>query len=537
MVGSYARLVKLTHVSDNLTVDARPLAYAYSLPIVDSPTQTAVDLGQQYCDQASMGARREFGQFFTPLPVARFMARLAVEGVGEEVRILDPGTGTGVLAAAVCEALPPSVRRVHIDAYEVNFEAAQAARLTFDSTAKWLLERGVECTLDLYHEDFLTSEGTTGYDIAISNPPYFKLNREDPRVDRFRDVVYGQPNIYALFMVAMSQRLRDGGALATITPRSFASGEYFRRFREVLFAEMTPEVLHLFSSRRETFKADSVLQENVVMRARRVRPARGAKVTVSESAGAADLAHAETRVLPLSRVLDTRRGANYVHIPANRLDDQVLSLVRQWPETLASLGLKVSTGPVVAFRATEFLLDRANGNEPVAPLLWLQHVRRMRIQWPLRGSKPEYIRATKKAEYLLLPNRTYVVLRRFSAKEEARRLTAAPLLSGELPGEFVGLENHLNYIRWEGRDADEDEAIGLAVLLNGRIVDRFFRISNGNTQVSAVELRHLPLPPPESLAAIGRAVRTTGDHEAIIASVLAIPRALADEAQWRDAEG
>jgi adenine-specific DNA-methyltransferase len=273
------------------------------------------------------------------------------------------------------------------------------------------------------------------------------------------------------------------------------------------------------------------------MRTRRARPARAAKVTVSESAGATDLARAEARVLPLARVLDRNGGANYVHIPANRLDDQVLSLVRKWPETLGSLGLKVSTGPVVAFRATEFLLDRPKDDEPAAPLLWLQHVHRMRIQWPLRGIKREYIRDTKKSRYLLLPNQTYVVLRRFSAKEEARRLTAAPLLAGELPGAHIGLENHLNYIRWEGGEAYEDEAIGLAALLNGRIVDRFFRISSGNTQVSAVELRHLPLPSRDALAAIGRAAKTTGNHEDVIALVLSIPKSLVDEGQWRDAEG
>jgi adenine-specific DNA-methyltransferase len=524
-------------VSDNILLGSGPLAYAYSLPIIDTPAQTAVDLYQQYGDQASMDIRRQLGQFFTPLPVARFMANLAVEGVGEEVRILDPGTGTGLLAAAVCEALPSFVRRVHIDAFELNHETARAARLTFCSAEKWLAERGVECTFNLHREDFLLAADGDPYDIAISNPPYFKLNREDPRVARFAEVVHGQPNIYALFLIAMTRRLREGGVLVTITPRSFASGEYFRRFREVLFATATPEVLHLFSSRRETFRADSVLQENVIMRARRSVPARAARVTVSVSAGASDLARAETRTLPLSRVLDRTRGTSYVHIPVNRLDDDVLSLVRKWPETLSSLGLRVSTGPVVAFRATDFLRNHPGDDGNTVPLLWLQHVRRMHIQWPLRGTKAEHLLASSASEHLLLPNRTYVVLRRFSAKEEARRLTAAPLLRGQLPGAHIGLENHLNYLRWDDGEPEEDEAIGLAALLNGRIVDRFFRISNGNTQVSAVELRQLPLPPRDAIAAIGKAVRNATDLDVAIAHVLSLPASLADEAQWRDAEG
>jgi adenine-specific DNA-methyltransferase len=156
----------------------------------------------------------------------------------------------------------------------------------------------------------------------------------------------------------MTRRLREGGALVAITPRSFASGEYFRRFREVLFEAALPKSSTSSRPGAKTLRADSVFQENVIMRARRSAPPRAARVAVSVSAGASDLARSETRSLPLSSVLDRTRGSSYVHVPVNRLDDDVLALVRKWPETLSSLGLRVSTGPVVAFRATDFLRSR-----------------------------------------------------------------------------------------------------------------------------------------------------------------------------------
>jgi adenine-specific DNA-methyltransferase len=140
---------------------------------------------------------------------------------------------------------------------------------------------------------------------------------------------------------------------------------------------------------------------------------------------------------------------------------------------------------------------------------------------------------------LLLPNRTYVVMRRFSAKEEHRRIVAAPLFEGELPGEAIGLENHLNYVHRPKGSILRDEAIGLAALLGSALVDRYFRISNGNTQVSAAELRKLPLPSRELLETIGRAVRC--DDVALdraVADALRVPAKLLRELECgADAKG
>ena len=49
-----------------------------------------------------------------------------------------------------------------------------------------------------------------------------------------------------------------------------------------------------------------------------------------------------------------------------------------------------------------------------------------------------------------------------------------------------------------------EEIFGLAALLNSHLIDAWFRSTNGNTQVSATELRAMPLPPLEAIHAIGR---------------------------------
>src|SRR5207302_3600546 len=159
------------------------------------------------------------------------------------------------------------------------------------------------------------------YDVAISNPPYFKLQKQDPRALAVSDMVHGQPNIYAIFMAIMAASLRNEGTMVTITPRSFTAGDYFRRFREVLFANVVPDAVHLFRSRRDAFRADEVLQENLIVRARRRAPESGARVAISTSTGISDLATSTIREVPLASVVDLKSRDLTIHIPSTNVED------------------------------------------------------------------------------------------------------------------------------------------------------------------------------------------------------------------------
>jgi adenine-specific DNA-methyltransferase len=127
----------------------------------------------------------------------------------------------------------------------------------------------------------------------------------------------------------------------------------------------------------------------------------------------------------------------------------------------------------------------------------------MRISWPIR-KKREHIEANAETAWMLVPNANMVVLRRFSPKEDVRRITAAPYIGGSIPGSVLGLENHTNYIYRPGGHLSADEAKGLAAYLNSFYVDSYLRGVSGNTQVNAADLRSLPLPPLNQLIEIGR---------------------------------
>ena len=214
-----------------------------------------------------------------------------------------------------------------------------------------------------------------------------------------------------------------------------------------------------------------------------------------------------------------------LRLPVCDDDEEALALVDSWPSSLAEQGLNISTGPVVPFRATELIAGEGNVPASHVPLLWMNHVRAMKATWPLDRHKPEYIARTAKA--LLVPSSNYVLIRRFSAKEEPRRLTAAPYFAADFAVPEIGLENHLNYVHRPGGQLSEDEAWGLAALYNSRLLDTWFRAVNGNTQVSATELRAMPLPARETIVALGQRTKCLADPmaelDALVTSVTSPP--------------
>src|SRR6185295_995357 len=119
------------------------------------------------------------------------------------------------------------------------------------------------------------------------------------------------------------------------------------------------------------------------------------------------------------------------------------------------------------------------------------------------------------------PNEYYVLLKRFSSKEERRRVVAAVYDPTDIPGPIVGFENHLNYFHHHGRGIDVTLARGLAAFLNSTLVDDYFRQFSGHTQVNATDLRMMRYPTRVQLLALGRRIKTTFPAQADLDELVA----------------
>ena len=485
-----------------------------------SPCDFAEEAGHKYAGIKTCAQRKAHGIFLTPVPVAKFMAGLFSVNK-KSVRLLDPSAGLGILICAVVEEMASKgfVGEIEVVAHEIDPDLCKGLEEVFATLVCWAETKGIAVRYEIRNGDFVLSECISlgllaglreshKFDLVIGNPPYFKIGKDDSRAVAASEVVFGQPNIYGVFMAVSAAMLRHGGQFVFITPRSFASGPYFAQFREWFFERVRPKFVHVFDSRRDAFGRDEVLQENVIFFGIRDdgwgKKAKAEPTTVSSSHGIGDVGDARiTKRSPFDLIAGKDR---IFRIPASKEEETALKRVEGWKGSLAAYGLKISTGPVVAFRATKWLRPEAASN--TLPLLWLNHVFSMEVHWPNGVKKPQHIVSDAEREKLLLPNRNYVLIRRFSAKEDARRLTAGPLLAEDIPTKFIGLENHLNYVYRPEASLSEDETWGLAALFSSKLLDAYFRCVSGNTQVSATELRTMPLPPLAQIIELGKRVRT-----------------------------
>ncbi len=116
---------------------------------------------------------------------------------------------------------------------------------------------------------------------------------------------------------------------------------------------------------------------------------------------------------------------------------------------LRDLGIAVSTGPVVDFRATAYL--RTAPERDTVPLLYPAHLVDGAVSWPRLGrAKWNAFVVTDASRHLTLPAADYVLVKRFTAKEERRRIVAAVHDGASASTDRVAFENHLNYFHEDG---------------------------------------------------------------------------------------
>ena len=278
--------------------------------------------------------------------------------------------------------------------------------------------------------------------------------------------------------------LKVNGELVYIIPRSWTSGAYFRKFRQKFLSQGALEHVHLFVSRDKVFDQEAVLQETTIIKVRKTTE-RPASITFTTSQCNLDFA-AKTEFA--------------------EEDVYTMQRLRKMDSTLADTGMRMRTGLTVGFRNRDAL--HATKAPESVPLFEAGHIRNGEVLFPF-GEENFYLQ-TKQAG-LLQKNANYLFVKRFTAKEEKRRLQCGIYLARNYPEyQEISTENKLNFISGD-HDLSECEVYGLYVLFNSTLYDNYYRILNGSTQVNASEINSMPVPPLATIRQMGKLLMSSGD--------------------------
>lgn len=447
--------------------------------------------------------KSQLGQFLTPAATAAFMAGLFPESSGE-CRLLDAGAGVGSLSSAFLERCASgylNFKKIKLKAFEID----ESIHTELHQTLLPFIHK-LNFSFEIISNDFIEEAVNTiqfqKYDFthAILNPPYKKIGSNSSARLLLRSVGIETVNLYSAFVALAVAAAAPGGQIVAIIPRSFCNGPYYRPFRYFILERAAIRHIHLFESRNKAFRDDDVLQENIIIRLERGGQQGPVTVSTSTDDSFSDLT---THQHPFDRIVFPADPERFIHVPTTT-EKSAIELSPAVRYSLADIGVKVSTGPVVDFRLKAHLRDMP---EPgTVPLIYPGHLSMTGTVWPVAGlKKPNAIMRNDETEKWLYPNGFYCVVRRFSSKEEKRRVVASvvdPAAFGD--HSVLGFENHLNLFHEDKHGLPEALARGLAVFLNMTAVDEYFRRFNGHTQVNATDLKLMKYPSRDALIELGK---------------------------------
>ena len=208
-------------------------------------SKSIVQIRNEAAAALSPERQQQWEQFLTPAPVAEQAAGLFTTAV-EPVRVLDLGSGTGILAALVAAHASAGSS---VTAIERDVDLAKASEASIRQVCDDVEVIG-KSVFDVLLDD--------RFDRVILNPPYKKIS---PVTIPTAGGGVKITNLYTAFLVIAVQALAEGGECVAIIPRSWMNGEYFKDFRKWLLDECSLDVLAVYGSRQDHFKDMDVLQE------------------------------------------------------------------------------------------------------------------------------------------------------------------------------------------------------------------------------------------------------------------------------------
>ena len=457
------------------------------------------------------------GRFFTPAAVAKELSAVLPLPEREEVRLLDAGAGTGILAVAAIEALCRGgrVRRILLDAYETDARCLPTLTDILERVRRRAKhDYDVRLAVRIHEEDFFA--GARGlaepapaddrYDIALTHPPVGVFAEGSAAEVYSRRVLSRDTDLAYLFAEATAARLDEDGVMAAVLPTSFADSAEAAPLRERLFARAPLLSLSLDFGKRGD-RADKTML--AILRYGEEPPAVTVRVATKE--GVEELPQIPYPVAVFS-------SEYKVLLAKSKSDVALVRAMDSFPCRLRDFDLTVKTGLTIEARYRDCL--RKTREDGAVPLLHPAGLFDGQMHFPTPGRDLCYL--VPRIPSLAAPNHTMVLVKRVPSKKDGRHLVAGVYFSAQLPHDaMISTDNKLNVIKAIDGEMEADFASGLAAVLSSRYYERYCALTGALLHVNAGALADLPLPEYSLILSIGRRLSVARNYSLRVVDAVA----------------
>ena len=464
--------------------------------------------------EKSQSENVRLGRLFTKKDAARLMAKMFELNPKKTVyTILDPGAGTGILSAAIIEEIcksSPECKQIFLTCYEVCDDFVPMLEDNLERIRKKCRhDYGVKLYITVYNENYITESKNhytvtffdsieDKYDLVICNPPSELCEKSSSEAVEAGGVTQVKINEAFLFAKTAGRHLEEDGQLVIVLPTLVASASALTAFRKEMAEKLALSSIHLFIGKQKNEKRAVPLKKNIILGYKKGEKPESVAISASTDDGSPE----RTVTLPplaYDFVVDKNDGT--LTLPKSVEDTKIVKFISALPDTLSSLGLKMSTGLVLDSRCEGLLFT-----EPIksaVPLIRPASIRNGAIDFPL-PIKRQYIAPINPS--LIQKNKNMIIIKRVPSKSDERFINSAIYLASQLPAyRYISTHNKINFIDTKDKNAEISArlAFGLFALLNSTIYDRYLSIVSKSGQINSKEMRSLPLPPKNLIENMG----------------------------------
>ena len=460
------------------------------------------------------------GRLFTKKDTARLMAEMvSLDKTKTAYTLLDAGAGTGILSAALVERICkecPSLDQIFLTCYESNAEFADMLEDNLERIRKKCRhDYDVKLFVTVYRENYLTDAKKhytvtffdtipDRYDIVISNPPTEFAEKYSEDAEGVGGISQLKLSKAFLFLKNAKESVDEGGQLVMMLPTTFSSASALAPLRKEISESLSLTRIHLFVGKQKNESRAVPLKKSFI--ASYVNLDRPDTVTVSTSYDNGKSA-VELGALPYGFIVDELSGA--LTLPKSVEDTKIVKYISTFPETLESIGLKMSCGLIVDSKCEGLLFTEPG--EGTVPLIRAHSIKDGLTVFP-QPIKKQYLAPVSPS--LIQQNKNMILIKRVPAKSDERFINASVYLASDLAQyKYISTHNKINFIDTKDKNAEIPArlAFGLFALLNSDIYERYVSIVSKSRQINSKEMRSLPLPPRNVIENIGMRLMSLKD--------------------------